>query len=157
MRRRTLFRAVFRAVLLLGLALLVARHFWPRHPIGLRVRIASDTCDCSYLLLNLHITAKGELWMRSRRLEQSELASRLANIYRFRAHHVLYLSADDSVPFQKVAEIVDTVQGSTQPYEDRLPIPEGLGKIRPANLDIEIRLVTPGAVGRPCNIDCDSS
>jgi hypothetical protein len=70
--------------------------------------------------------------------------------------HVVYLSADDSVPFQKVVEVIDAVQAATQPHKTLGPVPEGLGKIRPDNLDLEIRLVTPGSANKPCHNDCDS-
>ena len=152
----SLFRTVVRAVLLLVLVVLGTRHFWPRHRTGLRVRIAMDRCDCSYVPKLLTVNRNGEIWMMSKRLEQRDLVIHLAMVYALR-QHVLYLLADESMPFQKVADVIDAVQGATQPHEAPGPVPEGLGKIRPDNLDIEIRLVTPGSANKPCHIDCDVS
>ena len=149
MQRRLLFNAAPRAVLLLVLAILVGSHVPPRHATGFRVRIASDTCECRGAALLLHVSAKGLLWGPGV-LKQSALANRLSEIYGTLPEPVLYLSGDDNVPFQKVVDVIATVQQSEQTQIGLVPLPEALRR----NLNIEIRLVTPGAVNMPCPEHC---
>jgi len=149
MRRRVLFKAAPRAVLLLVLVILVGSHVRLRHATGFRVRIASDTCECRAAALLLQVSAKGLLW-GPEVLRQSALANRLSEIYATLPEPVLYLSGDDSVSFQRVADVIAAVQQTQQTQIGLVPLPEALRR----NLNIEIRLVTPGAVNMPCPEDC---
>ena len=83
------------------------------------------------------------------------LAHHLSDIYSTRAERVLYLKADDDVPFQRVVETIETIQYSKiKVYPETVPLPKELRNEITENLDIDIRLVTPGAVEMTCPKDC---
>jgi biopolymer transport protein ExbD len=146
---RKVFRAVLLAALVLALAFLIAIRVLPRHSNGLRVRVASDTCDCREVQpILLHISSNGGLSINSESVELSGLATRLADIYSTHPVRVLYLSSDADAPFQWVVDIIATVQHSTikalsGPGE--VPLPKELRGGLPGTLNIEVRLVTPSA------------
>jgi|SRR5208337_4762543 len=82
MRRKVLYNAVPRAVLLLVLIFLIRFHIWPKHSSGFRVRIASDTCACGdSRIIVLHVSGNGELLINSEPVEKGALTSRLTAFY----------------------------------------------------------------------------
>jgi biopolymer transport protein ExbD len=160
MRRRGLFNAATRAVLMLVLVFLVGLCLWRRHPTGFRVGAAQDTCDCGRSdTILLHASGKGKLSIGRQQVGRSALASRLADIYGSRREHVLYLSADSNLAFQEVADVIEIVQQakqtrSSQFHVHEIPLPEALQNQPGDNLNIGVRLVTPGAVTIPCRDGC---
>jgi hypothetical protein len=122
---------------------------------GVPIRVASDTCFCGDLgdqVIFLHIST-GRLSINSQEVDRRSLAGRLAEIYRTRAEKVLYLSADDDVPFQVVADVVDIVQHLPGGTELGVPLPKGL-KGTGGNMNVLVELVTRHAVDTPCHANC---
>ncbi len=160
MHRSGLFNAATRAVLLLVLVFLVGLRLWRRHPTGLRVRAAQDICDCGRSdTILLHESGKGKLSIGRQQVGRSALAGRLADIYGSWPVRVLYLSADGNLAFQEVADVMEIVQQATQTRRSQIqvqgiPLPEALQNQLGDNLNIEVRLVTPGAVTKPCRNGC---
>ena len=119
-----------------GLALLVAAYlpFSSFHtPKGLYVEVAPDHCeyDGDDRLIVLHITDAGQLFVNNEREDWSGLADRIGEIYGKRMHRTLYVLADDTVPFQTVANAIDIVEHD------------------PA-LNVRVRLITPRASNAHC-------
>jgi biopolymer transport protein ExbD len=133
----------------LGLTVLV-KVFIPsasfRPPTGFYVELASARCeyDGNDRLIILHITDTGKLFLNLEQEDWNSLANRLSQIYSMREHRTLYLVADDGVPFQTVADALDTVENTTSTVG-----PQAVG-MRKGKLDIEVRLVTPRALNAPC-------
>jgi biopolymer transport protein ExbD len=155
MRFRFSFGVVRCAVLLLAFVSLVIFHVWPSRTGVLRVRIASDTCvrrGSGVFLLN--VTGKDELLIGSELVERGSLASRLSEIYATRSERVLYHSADGNVPFHNIADVIDAVQQVTDACLRLVPLPEALRNSAADHLNIEVRLLTPGAVNMPCHENC---
>ncbi len=122
-----------------ALAILVAvwmPYFAPRRPTGFAVDLAPATCDYDRTerLIVVRINNAGKVFLNLEQEDWNSLASRLAEIYSMRVHRVLYLSADNGVPFQTVADAIDLAQNSTSS----------------APLDITIRLITPAAMNVSC-------
>jgi len=115
----------------LGLTVLV-KVFIPsasfRPPTGFYVELASARCDGDDRLIVLHITDAGKLYLNLEQEDWNTLANRLSQIYSMREHRTLYLLADSDVPFQTVADALDTVD----------------------KLDIRVQLVTPRALNAGC-------
>ena len=152
MRRRVLLDAAPHAVLVLILVLLVGLRLWPRHSRGFRVRIASDTCVGFRSGIEvLRITGEGRLLLDGGAVGIDALASELSDIYGAGSRRVMFFAAEDNVPFQRIAEVIDVVQQATQTRVP--PLPEALRNSAADNLNIELRLVSPGAVNTPCNRD----
>ena len=132
-----------------GLAALVAvytPYFAPREPTGLELELAS-TCrefDGNDRLIVLHITDAGKLFLNQDQQNWNGLAGRLSEIYSVRAHRTLNLVADDGVPFQTVADALDTVENVPVTV-----VPQAVGT-RMDKLDIEVRLVTQRALNARC-------
>ncbi len=135
----------------LGLTVLV-KVFMPsasfsfRPPPGFYVELASARCeyDGNDRLIILHITDTGKLFLNLEQEDWNSLANRLSQIYSMREHRTLYLVADDGVPFQTVADALDTVENTTSTVG-----PQAVG-MRKGKLDIEVRLVTPKALNAGC-------
>jgi biopolymer transport protein ExbD len=132
-----------------GLAVLVAvftPYFAPREPTGLELELASTRCehDGNDQLTVLHITDAGKLLLNTKQEEWNGLAGRLSEIYSVRAHRTLYLAADDGVPFQTVADALDTVENAPVMVGSQAA---GIGMDK---LDITVRLVTPRALTARC-------
>jgi biopolymer transport protein ExbD len=132
-----------------SLAVLVAvymPYFAPREPTGLEVDLASTRCehDGNDRLIVLHITNAGNLFLNTEQKDWNSLARRLSEIYSVRAHRTLYLLADDGVPFQTVADALDTVEN----------IPATVGTqavgMEIDKLAITVRLLTPRAFNTRC-------
>jgi len=100
-----------RQSLLILLLVVAARE--PSH--GLRVHIAYQDKDCgdgrtvvARVLGNGKVRLFG--WPRDEDLGRSEFADRIRVIYSTRSERLLFLMADPNLPFQSVAEIIDTVE-----------------------------------------------
>jgi len=119
----------------LGLTVLV-KVFMPsasfsfRPPTGFYVELASARCeyDGNDRLIILHITDAGKLFLNREQEDWTNLADRLSAIYGMRKHPTLYLLADSDVPFQTVADALDTLD----------------------KLGIKVRLVTPKMFDAGC-------
>ncbi len=107
-----------------------------RESKGLGVEVASARCDYegNDRLIVLRIDNGGRLFLNSEQQNWNTLNSRLAEIYTLRVHRILYLSADDGVPFQTVADAIDIAAN-------------GGGS---SSLNIAVRLITPKAANAPC-------
>ena len=108
-----------------------------REPKGLGIKVASAGCESGVVdrLIVLRITNGGKVFLNSEQQNWNTLTSRLAEIYGFRVHRILYLSADDNLPFQTVADAIDIAQNT------------GVGS---SSLNITVRLITPRAMSAPC-------
>lgn len=118
------------------LALLIRVYFLPFTPLpthkGFEVAIASVPCDTSERrFIVLRLSARGGIFLNSEEEQNwKTLQSRLSEIYRLRSHRVLYLSADEGVSFQAVADAIDTVRNTPE--------------------DITVLLVPPTALNAGC-------
>jgi biopolymer transport protein ExbD len=106
--------------------------FTPGHNFkGLDVRIGSVPCNTSERSIVLRVSNRGEIFLNfEEQRDWRMLQSRLSEIHGMRAYRVLYLSADDGVPFQTVADAIDTVTSTPE--------------------NITVLLVTPRAVNADC-------
>jgi len=122
-------------LLALGLTILVklfmAGPSFPQQS-GFYVELASARCeyDGDDTLIVLHITDTGKPILNLEQQNWNTLANRLSQIYSMRKHPTLYLLADSDVPFQTVADALDTVEN----------VPLG----------IQVRLVTANAMNADC-------
>jgi biopolymer transport protein ExbD len=156
MRPKISYATVPLATLLLVMVLYSVIHRLSGHANGLRVQMAEDTCGCypgwSQIVV-LHLLSGGGISINSEPTMQTRLASRLQTSYSTRAERILYLSAEDDIPFQRVAEAIDLVQGAQEENLQGLTIPKELQD--PARrMNIQIRLITPKAVNKPCPVNC---
>ena len=127
-----------------------------RYTAGFNVQLATNTCSCypdSPPILVLHISSRGRLVLNSEAVPDSQLADRLREIYGTRAERVLYLFPENNTPFQRFANVIDVVQHLRAGKLSELPVPREL-QVKPENLNIQIRLVTTGALSAPCPKDC---
>jgi biopolymer transport protein ExbD len=111
----------------------------PGHsPKGFDVGIAPARCgsDLANKLLVLHLSNDGRVFLNQEE-QGSTLQSRLSAIYSMRADRTLYLFADEGVPFQTVADTIDTVENTSE-----------TGTSLPLN--ITIRLIAPSARDITC-------
>ncbi len=132
-----------------GLVALVAvytPYFAPRWATGLEVELDSTRCehDGNDRLIVLHITDAGKLFLNTEQQDWNGLAGRLSEIYSGRAHRTLYLVADDGLPFQTVADALDTVEN----------IPATVGpqatSMEMDKLNITVQLLTPKTLNTGC-------
>jgi biopolymer transport protein ExbD len=102
-----------------------------REPKGLAVEVAPIRCDYEgdNRPIVLRIDNSGRLLLNRKQQNWNTLSSRLAEIDSLSARHILYLSGDDGVPFQTVADAIDIAQDT------------GVGSIR---------LMTPNVMNAPC-------
>jgi len=129
-----------------------------RHTAGFNVQVATNTCFCdtdldSPPILVLHISSRGGLALNSEAVPDGQLAGRLREIYRDRAERVLYLFPENDTPSQRIADEIDLVQHLHEGKSSELWVPKEL-QLEPENLNIQIRLVTTGALSAPCSKDC---
>jgi biopolymer transport protein ExbD len=100
-----------------GLAILITGYmtFASFHtPTGFGIELASARCeyDGDDRLIVLHITDARKLFLNQEQADWNSLAGRLSEIYSMREHRTLYLLADSGVPFQTVADALDTVENA---------------------------------------------
>lgn len=110
-----------------------------RQPKGLNIEFASTHCEYEGDdgIVVLHITNGGSLFLNSEQQNWDTVAGRLAKAYGDRSHRVLYLLADDGVPFQTVADAVDMAENA---------------KVGTSSLNILVRLITPKVMHAPCPV-----
>lgn len=108
-------------------------------PRGLDIGIVPVRCDMDEpdRLIVLHIREGGRVFLNGEEEHWSTLQSRLSEIYARRARHILYLLADDQVPFQTVADAIATVENSRDVVTSR-------------SLNIAVKLNTPTAMNARC-------
>ena len=129
------------AVPVFATVVIVYMLFRPYIPVGLRVGIPTARCDNALLqplpnrLLVLQIKNSGEAFINMERIDWKNLRRVLGDIYGARQQRVLYLFAEDEVPFQTVAEAIDIAKNLPGPGSDPL--------------DIKVILLTPRA-SREC-------
>jgi hypothetical protein len=113
---------------------------------GFGVELASSRCeyDGNDRLIVLHITDASKLFLNTKQQDWSGLAGRLSEIYSVRAHRTLCLVADDGVPFQTVADVIDIVESAPVTVA---PQAAGTGMDK---LDITVRLITRRALNAGC-------
>jgi biopolymer transport protein ExbD len=154
---RTLLVAITVAALALAVVLIgfVSRTSPPS--TGVAVQAATNTCSCfpsSDRIILLHLSLGNVVALNSEPLPFERLGGDLAAIFGTRAEKVLYFQADNDVAFQDVAEVLDIVRNIRYPPLDHdVPIPaelRGLG----SNMDIHVRLITPGAIATHCMQNC---
>lgn len=109
-------------------------------PTGLYVDMRPATFHCGYgedRLIVLHMTDAGKVLLSQEQEEWNSLEVRLSEIYSPRLHRVLYLLAEDGVPFQHVADAIDIAKNA--------PVAGTSG-----SLGITVRLITPRAMHTHC-------
>jgi len=110
------------------LAILIRVYFLPFTPLptykGFEVGIASIPCDTSERFIVLRISNRGGIFVNEEEQDWRSLQSRLSEIYRMRPYSVVYLSADDGVPFETVANAIDTVKSTRLEVTVRLATPK---------------------------------
>ena len=113
---------------------------------GFYVELASARCeyDGDDRLIVLYVTDAGKLFLNQEQEDWNSLADRLSEIYSMRKYRTLYLLADSGVPFQTVADALDTVERAPATVG-----PQAVG-MRIDRLNIEVRLVTPKAFNAGC-------
>jgi biopolymer transport protein ExbD len=126
------FAVITTAWLLTILLRVYALPFTPVHTSkGLDVGIASVPCDTSDRFIVLRISDRGGIFLNFQEQQDwTGLQNGVSEIYRMRAHRVLYLSADEGVSYQTVADAIDTVRSAPE--------------------DITVQLVRPRAVNAGC-------
>jgi hypothetical protein len=143
--------------LLLATLILVSTPRQPRkHVSGLPVQLASDTCYCdlySRQIVVLRMSMGGEIAIGSDRIPDSQLASRLREIYTDRADRVLFLFPENAAPSNRVADVVQLVQHLQLAKSKEPPLSQEL-QAPTENMNIQIRLVTPQAISAPCPKSC---
>ena len=155
--KRTLHVAILVVALVLAIVLFGLGSLTSPPATGLAVQAATNTCSCfpsSFRIILLHLSLGKVVTLNSEPLPSERLVGVLAAIYGTRAEKVLYFSADNDVAFQDAAEVLDVVRNVKYPPNDHdVPIPaelRGLG----SNMDIHIRLITPGAIATHCMQGC---
>jgi biopolymer transport protein ExbD len=108
-------------------------------PTGFGIELASGRCeyDGDEPHVVLHLTGTGGLLLNTEHETWNTLADRLSDIYSTRVHRTLYLFADNGLPYQTVAEVIDIIENS--------PVAAGSDK-----LNITVRLITSTAMTFPC-------
>jgi biopolymer transport protein ExbD len=109
-------------------------------PTGLYVdmRPAALRCECGEdRLIVLHVTEASEVFLNQEQEDWNSLARRLSEIYSPRLNRTLYLFADDGVPFELVAGVIDIAKNASVAGTS-------------SSLDITVRLMTPTAVHTHC-------
>lgn len=127
-----------------------------RQTARFNVQVATNTCFCytdSPPIVVLHISSRGELALNSEAIPNGQLVGLLREIYEIRAERVLYLFPENDTPSQRIADVIDVVQHLQAGKSSELSVLTEL-QVKPENLNIQIRLVTTGAVSAPCPKDC---
>jgi len=96
------------------LAILVAAYttfssFSPSRGFAIELASAYYQHSGDHRLVSLHVSDAGKLFLDSEQQDWSGLAGGLSQIYGMEAHRSLCLVADEGVPFQTVANVLDTV------------------------------------------------
>ena len=120
-------------------------------PTGFYVELASARCeyDGDDRLIVLHITDAGKLFLNQEQEDWNSLADRLSQIYGRREYRTLYLLADSGVPFQTVADALDTVENASATVGPQA------GGMREDKLHIKVQLIIPKAFNAGCPTGSD--
>ena len=86
--------------------------------------------DVADRIIVLQVTSADALMINFEPVSRADIPRRLSDIYRTRASRQLYLLAGQGVPFQTVADAIDTVRSIRDPEFD-------------SPLDIKVLLITP--------------
>jgi biopolymer transport protein ExbD len=123
-----------------------------RQRIPPRVEEATDTCvstSDTQRIVALQVFNSG-LSINSEPVGNGELQLRLREIYRTRSERVLYLIPDKDATFQRIAEVVGTIQRLRTENSGERPIPKELQTREDDLMNIHVRLVTSHAMNVPC-------
>ena len=115
-------------------------------PKGFFVELPPARCESDVVdrLIVLHITDASKLFLNlEQERDRISLAGRLSAIYGKRQNRTLYLIADAGVPFQTVADVLDTV-------ENVGPVGSQADGAKKDKLGIKVRLVTPKVFNAGC-------
>jgi hypothetical protein len=154
MRPALRFGALSFVLAALALTLVFGLHKSRSPRTDFHVQLAPDTCSCHPgLIIVLHISSEGGLALNSEAVANDQLAYRLAEIYRDRAERILYLFPENGAPPQRVADVIRLVERLQSEGSRDLSAPKEL-QAEPANLNIQIRLVTAAALSVPCPTGC---
>src|SRR6266481_1415281 len=127
-----------------------------RPKTGFNVQVATNTCDCYSdfrRIVVLRVSSRGGLTINSESVPNVQLSGRLREIYDTRAERVLDLFPENDTPSQRIADVIDVVQHLRSEKTRVLPVPKEL-QMAPENMNIQIRLVTSGALSALCPKDC---
>jgi len=117
----------------------------PREATGFGIELAPARCEHDgFRQIVLHLTDEDKLFFATEQLEWNKLAGLLSQIYSVRAQRTLYLTVDDSVPFQTVADFLDIVENVPATTTATHVGNEG------RKLDIRVKLITPAVVDAQC-------
>lgn len=147
--------AVLLATAVLGLIFYRVNHAPSKHTKVFLIQIASDACICSPYsdkTISLRLLSKGEMTINSEPVAQAQLASRLRAIYETRAERTIYLSADDAITFQYLINTIAAIQ-AIEEGNGEFSLPKEL-RGSSVSMNIQIKLLTPGAIDRPCPKNC---
>ena len=162
--RRRLLYAGLAAALLFDLTLFVSRRT-PYTARGYSVRISSDTCSCQPLVEHpyvhlsadgsltigpraaIHVSESGDMTVGTLSVQPAQAVTMLSLMYSLRPERILYISADDDVRFQAVADMLDRTHRLEYP-------PSTPTQPNREVMNVEVRLVTRGAVNAPCPTNC---
>jgi biopolymer transport protein ExbD len=113
---------------------------------GFTVELASARCEHpgNDRVIVLRITDRGEFFLNHQQENRNILADRLSEIYSMRKSRTLYVLADSGVPFQTLADVLDTVKNA--PVRKGPPI---VG-VRQDELGIKVHLITPKTFNQNC-------
>jgi hypothetical protein len=161
LRRKLLYGAVLAAVAF-NLTSHLIRYALPA-TTGFAVGIAPSTCSChppgdqTYVRLlkdgtvmvgpwtSIHVSKDGDMTVGPSAVQPNEAVAMLSEMYSTRSQRILYVSVDDDVSFQAVANIIDMTRELEHP-------PQRNPERHP--MHVEVRLVTSGAIDSPCAPDC---
>ncbi len=117
-------------------------------PTGLHVGLVPDRCvdEGDDRPIVLHLSDAGELSINQTQEDWNSLPEVLSKIYVSRVHRTLYVRADNSVPFQTLADAIDIVENAN--IESHQAVRMGTDK-----LDITVRLITPTAMNTGCALE----
>jgi biopolymer transport protein ExbD len=117
-------------------------------PMGLSVSVVPARCDYEGddRLIVLRLTDAGKLFINQTQEDWNSLPDVLSKIFGLRAHRTLYLLAEDGVPFQTVADALDSVENVN--VEPHPAVRTGADK-----LGIKVRLITPKAMNTSCVLE----
>lgn len=99
-------------------AFLTFASFRPASGFGIELAPAYYEQSGDHRFAALHVTDAGKLLINSEQQDWSGLAGRLSEIYGTDVHRSLCLLADEGVPFQTVASVLDAVENT--PYKDHV-------------------------------------
>jgi biopolymer transport protein ExbD len=86
--------------------------FYP--PLGFEVRVPSKGCGSKTGdgVIMLHVDNGGKLFVNDQHQDMKKLERRMSEVHGAHSYRTICLSADENVPFQAVADVVDMLKGS---------------------------------------------